>query len=119
MMGAWLESLAGRVFLKDQRRHAQLWFYAQLADGAGVSNPYLSQIERGVRKPSAMCFSRSPRPCGSRPRRCTSGLASSTSPTSDHSVQDAVLADTLLSERQKRVLLDVYETFRKENDDER
>ena len=39
-------------YLREQRRTAQLSL-RQLADAAGVSNPYLSQIERGLRKPSA------------------------------------------------------------------
>src|SRR5882757_5288141 len=39
-------------YLAEQRRHAQLSL-RQLSDLAGVSNPYLSQIERGLRKPSA------------------------------------------------------------------
>jgi len=39
-------------YLREQRRNAQLSL-RQLADAAGVSNPYLSQIERGLRKPSA------------------------------------------------------------------
>src|SRR5690606_17618561 len=39
-------------YLREQRRSAQLSL-RQLADAAGVSNPYLSQIERGLRKPSA------------------------------------------------------------------
>src|SRR5258707_10846753 len=39
-------------YLAEQRRHAQLSL-RQLSDVSGVSNPYLSQIERGLRKPSA------------------------------------------------------------------
>src|SRR6058998_3777293 len=39
-------------YLREQRRHAELSL-RQLADLAGVSNPYLSQIERGLRRPSA------------------------------------------------------------------
>ena len=84
-----------------------------------VSNPYLSQIERGVRKPSADVLQQIAKALriSAEALYVRAGLLDH--PTSDHSVQDAVLADTLLSERQKRVLLDVYETFRKENDDER
>ena len=105
-------------FLKDQRRHAQLSL-RQLADQAGVSNPYLSQIERGVRKPSADVLQQIAKALriSAEALYVRAGLLDH--PTSDHSVQDAVLADMRLSERQKRVLLDVYETFRKENDDER
>ncbi len=105
-------------FLKDQRRHAQLSL-RQLADQAGVSNPYLSQIERGVRKPSADVLQQIAKALRISAEAVYVRAGLLDHPTSDRSVQDAVLADTLLSERQKRVLLDVYETFRKENDDER
>jgi transcriptional regulator with XRE-family HTH domain len=105
-------------FLKEQRRHAQLSL-RQLADQAGVSNPYLSQIERGIRKPSADVLQQIAKALriSAEAMYVRAGLLDQ--PTSDHSVQDAVLADTALSERQKRVLLDVYETFRRENDNER
>ena len=105
-------------FLKDQRRHAQLSL-RQLADQAGVSNPYLSQIERGVRKPSADVLQQIAKALRISAEAVYVRAGLLDHPTSDRSVQDAVLADTLLSERQKRVLVDVYETFRKENDDER
>ena len=103
-------------FLKEQRRHAQLSL-RQLADQAGVSNPYLSQIERGIRKPSADVLQQIAKALriSAEAMYVRAGLLDQ--PTSDHSVQDAILADTALSERQKRVLLDVYETFRKENDE--
>jgi transcriptional regulator with XRE-family HTH domain len=105
-------------FLKEQRRHAQLSL-RQLADQAGVSNPYLSQIERGIRKPSADVLQQIAKALriSAEAMYVRAGLLDQ--PTSDHSVQDAVLADSALSERQKRVLLDVYETFRRENDNER
>jgi transcriptional regulator with XRE-family HTH domain len=105
-------------FLKEQRRHAQLSL-RQLADQAGVSNPYLSQIERGMRKPSADVLQQIAKALriSAEAMYVRAGLLDR--PTTDHSVQEAVLADAALSERQKRVLLDVYETFRKENDEER
>jgi transcriptional regulator with XRE-family HTH domain len=105
-------------FLKEQRRHAQLSL-RQLADQAGVSNPYLSQIERGVRKPSAEVLQQIAKALriSAEAMYVRAGLLDS--PASDRTVQDAVLADAVLSDRQKRVLLDVYETFRKENINER
>jgi transcriptional regulator with XRE-family HTH domain len=103
-------------FLKEQRRQAQLSL-RQLADQAGVSNPYLSQIERGIRKPSADVLQQIARALriSAEAMYVRAGLLDQ--PTSDHSVQDAILADAALSDRQKRVLLDVYETFRKQNDE--
>ena len=100
-------------YLKEQRVSARLSL-RQLARAAGVSNPYLSQIERGLRKPSAEIL-----------QQIAKGLRISAEalyvkagileekPAS--AVTDAVLADPSLSERQKQVLLDVYQSFRGEN----
>jgi transcriptional regulator with XRE-family HTH domain len=53
-------------FLKEQRQNAKLSL-RQLSELAGVSNPYLSQIERGLKKPSAEILQRArPRPRGLR-----------------------------------------------------
>jgi len=103
-------------FLQEQRRHAQLSL-RQLADQAGVSNPYLSQIERGVRRPSAEVLQQIARALqiSAEALYVRAGLLDH--PRSDHTVEDAVLADPVLSERQKRVLLDVYDTFRRENNE--
>ena len=100
-------------YIRDQRRTAQISL-RQLARQAGVSNPYLSQIERGLRKPSAEIL-----------QQIDKGLRISAEalyvqagildlPTGGP-VADAIRSDLELSERQKQVLLDVYESFRKEN----
>ncbi|MFG1814345.1 helix-turn-helix domain-containing protein [Kribbella sp. NPDC049174] len=107
-------------YLAEQRRHAQLSL-RQLSDLAGVSNPYLSQIERGLRKPSADVLQQLAKALrisaetlyvragildpddGSDETRRASGVV------------DAVLLDPALNERQKRVLLDVYASFVREN----
>jgi transcriptional regulator with XRE-family HTH domain len=101
-------------FLQEQRRNAQLSL-RQLADQTGVSNPYLSQIERGLRRPSADVLQQIAKALriSAEALYVRAGLLDR--PRSDHTVEDAILADTVLSERQKRVLLDVYETFRREN----
>jgi transcriptional regulator with XRE-family HTH domain len=86
----------------------------QLAKSAGVSNPYLSQIERGLRKPSAEIL-----------QQIAKGLRISAEAlyvqagfleqrVGNGAVADAVLADDLLTERQKQVLLEIYESFRRE-----
>ena len=100
-------------YIRQQRSSAQISL-RQLAKLAGVSNPYLSQIERGVRKPSAEIL-----------QQIAKGLRISAEALYVQAgileqrvggaVVDAVLADTKLTERQKQVLLDVYETFRREN----
>ena len=102
-------------FLRDQRKHAQLSL-RQLADQAGVSNPYLSQIERGLRKPSAEIL-----------QQIAKGLRISAEQLyvragilderteSDLAVESALIADTAITERQKRMLLEIYRSFRAEN----
>ncbi len=87
----------------------------QLAKSAGVSNPYLSQIERGLRKPSAEILQQLAKAlrisaealyvqAGILEQREGSGL-----------VADAVHGDDDLTERQKQVLLEIYDSFRREN----
>ena len=101
-------------FIREQREQAQVSL-RQLARLAGVSNPYLSQIERGLRKPSAEIL-----------QQIATGLKISAEqlyaragflelPQGSRDVVDAIRADDALGERQKQVLLDIYESFRREN----
>lgn len=101
-------------FLQEQRKHAQL-SVRQLAERAGVSNPYISQIERGLRKPSADVLQQIAKALriSSEALYVRAGLLDSVDGAG--SVEDAVLADPVLSDRQKRVLLDLYQTFRTES----
>lgn len=102
-------------FIAAQRRAAQLSL-RQLAEQAGVSNPYLSQIERGLRRPSAEVLQQL-----SKALRISSEQlyirAGILDPQDHHAttVEMAVLADTAITERQKRVLIDVYASFVREN----
>jgi len=101
------------AYIRQQREGAQVSL-RQLAKLAGVSNPYLSQVERGLRKPSAEIL-----------QQIAKGLRISAEalyvqagileerPAS--AVADAVLADLELNERQKQVLLEIYQSFRREN----
>jgi len=100
-------------YIKEQRSNAKISL-RQLSKLAGVSNPYLSQIERGLRKPSAEIL-----------QQIAKGLRISAEALyvqagildvpAGGPVIDAVRADTVLTERQKQVLLDIYESFRREN----
>jgi transcriptional regulator with XRE-family HTH domain len=103
-------------FLRDQRRGAELTL-RQLADLAGVSNPYLSQIERGLRKPSAEVLQALAKALriSAETMYVRAGILD---PDDDgaRSVELAVVADPGLTERQRRVLLDIYASFRREND---
>ena len=101
-------------YIREQREQARISM-RQLAQAAGVSNPYLSQIERGLRKPSADIL-----------QQIAKGLRISAEALyvqagilddrrSDSGVRAALLADSDLSERQKQVLTEIYESFRREN----
>ncbi|MDI5969490.1 helix-turn-helix transcriptional regulator [Streptomyces sp. SL13] len=102
-------------YLREQRRNAQLSL-RQLADAAGVSNPYLSQIERGLRKPSADILQQLAKAlrisaetlyvqAGILDERDRDGIE----------VRTAILTDAAINEKQKQVLLQIYESFRREN----
>jgi transcriptional regulator with XRE-family HTH domain len=112
-LGSQLGSLG--EFIAGQRRAAELTL-RQLADQAGVSNPYLSQIERGLRRPSAEVLQQLARAL--RVSAETLYVRAGILDPDDHphaSVEMAVLSDTGITERQKRVLIDIYTSFVKEN----
>jgi transcriptional regulator with XRE-family HTH domain len=98
-------------YLKEQRLAARLSL-RQLADQVGVSNPYLSQIERGLRKPSAEVLNQLARALriSAEQLYVRAGIVHP-DPTQISSVELAVLADAGLTERQKQSLLDVYASF--------
>ena len=103
-------------FIASQRRTAQLSL-RQLAEQTGISNPYLSQIERGLRKPSAEVLLQLSKAL--RISAETLYVRAGILDPDDHPgtpVEMAVLADVAISERQKRVLIDVYTSFVKENE---
>ncbi|GAA1268870.1 helix-turn-helix transcriptional regulator [Sphaerisporangium rubeum] len=101
-------------YIRDQRKQAKISL-RQLASQAGVSNPYLSQIERGLRKPSAEILNQIAKGLriSSQALYVQAGLMDDRVPDSD--VLAAVRTDPHLSERQRQVLIDIYESFRKEN----
>ena len=98
-------------YLKEQRTSAQLSL-RQLAEQAGVSNPYLSQIERGLRKPSAEVLQQLARALriSAEQLYIRAGIVSPDDGVGG-SVELAVLGDPHLTERQKQSLLDVYQSF--------
>jgi transcriptional regulator with XRE-family HTH domain len=103
-------------YLREQRREARLSL-RQLAEQAGVSNPYLSQIERGLRRPSAEVLKELAKALriSAETLYVRAGILD---PQQDgeRSVQVSVLSDPTLTERQKQVLLDIYSSFRRENE---
>ena len=102
-------------FIAGQRRSARLSL-RQLAEQAGVSNPYLSQIERGLRKPSAEVLQQlaTALRISAEQLYVRAGILDPQAHPSP-SVEAAVLADTAITERQKRVLIDVYAAFVREH----
>jgi transcriptional regulator with XRE-family HTH domain len=108
-MGKTVESLGD--YLKEQRVAARLSL-RQLAEQAGVSNPYLSQIERGLRKPSADVLQQIAKALriSAEQLYIRAGIVSPEDGVGG-SVELAVLNDTGLTERQKQSLLDVYSSF--------
>ncbi|MEV0695660.1 helix-turn-helix transcriptional regulator [Streptomyces sp. NPDC050388] len=103
-------------YLREQRRNAQLSL-RQLADAAGVSNPYLSQIERGLRKPSAEVLQQVAKALriSAETLYVRAGILDAERDREEVETRAVILADPTLSERQKQVLLQIYESFRKEN----
>lgn len=100
-------------YLKEQRESARLSL-RQLASAAGVSNPYLSQIERGLRKPSAEVLQQIAKglQISAEALFLRAGLLEESGGVE---VEVAIQSDLHLTARQKRVLLDIYSTFRAEN----
>ncbi|GGQ26149.1 transcriptional regulator [Streptomyces pseudogriseolus] len=103
-------------YLREQRRNAQLSL-RQLADAAGVSNPYLSQIERGLRKPSAEVLQQVAKALriSAETLYVRAGILDAERDRDEVETRAVILADPTLTERQKQVLLQIYESFRKEN----
>lgn len=108
-VGQTVESLGD--YLKEQRVASRLSL-RQLAQQAGVSNPYLSQIERGLRKPSAEVLQQIAKALriSAEQLYVRAGILSPEDGVGG-SVELAVLNDTGLTERQKQSLLDVYSSF--------
>ena len=101
-------------FIRSQREAAQV-SVRQLAEKAGVSNPYLSQIERGLRKPSADVLSQI-----AKALRVSAEVlyvqAGILEPSETSEVRDAIVTDKAITERQKQVLLDIYTSFVLQNE---
>ncbi|MGQ0847612.1 MAG: helix-turn-helix domain-containing protein [Actinomycetota bacterium] len=107
-----LRDVVGDVgtFIKSQRERANLSL-RRLADRAGVSNPYLSQIERGVRKPSAEILKRISRALSISAETLYTRAGLIEEGPNPPAVVDAIEADHALTPRQKQVLLDLYRTL--------
>jgi len=101
-------------FIRDLRENAQV-SVRQLAERSGVSNPYLSQVERGLRKPSADVLNQI-----AKALRISAEVlyvrAGILEPSGKSQVRDAIITDAAITERQKQVLLDIYASFTQQNE---
>jgi transcriptional regulator with XRE-family HTH domain len=102
-------------YLREQRHSAQLSL-RQLSEVAGISNPYISQIERGLKKPSAEILQALAKALriSAESLYVRAGILEERTDLGEAvpaDVTEAILADPRLNDRQRAVLLDVYESF--------
>jgi len=102
-------------FIREQRRVGQLSL-RKLSELAGVSNPYLSQIERGLRRPSAEILQQIARALeiSSETLYVRAGILDE--PGTEVDPVAEIRRDPAISEEQKKTLVRIYESFRKENE---
>jgi transcriptional regulator with XRE-family HTH domain len=105
-------------FIREQRQVARLSL-RKLSDMAQISNPYLSQIERGLRKPSAEILQQLAKALriSAETLYVQAGILDERRP--DGGLEAAIQAEPGLSDPQKRALLQVYKSFLIENADHR
>ena len=102
-------------FIRDQRRNARLSL-RKLSNMAGVSNPYLSQIERGMRRPSAEILQAIAKALriSAETLYVKAGILDERDDATDPVT--SLLRDLTISEKQKQVLIEIYQSFRHENE---
>ena len=103
-------------FIKRQRELSQLSL-RQLADICGISNPYLSQIERGLRTPSSMILQSLAKGLRiSAETLYTQAGILDPQEAEESDVIKAVMHDPDLSARQREMMIDMYRSFRQVNE---
>src|SRR5947207_12586451 len=115
-----LESFEGRLhdlgaFIRDQRRHARLSL-RKLSELAGISNPYLSQIERRLRKPSAEILQQIAKALRISAETLYVRAGILEEREGEHDLVGDILRDPSLTEAQKQTLIQVYISFQHENE---
>ena len=100
-------------FIREQRRSARLSL-RKLSDLAGISNPYLSQIERGLRKPSAEILQQIAKALriSAETLYVQAGILDE---NRDHDLVAEILKDSAITERQKQALIDHYRSYVESN----
>ena len=105
-------------FIREQRGSARLSL-RRLSELAGISNPYLSQIERGLRRPSAEILQQIAKALRISAETLYVQAGILEAPTGSPDLTRAILADQAISEEQKQALVRIYLSFRREYEDER
>lgn len=98
-------------FIREQRRVGHLSL-RKLSEMAGISNPYLSQIERGLRKPSAEILQQIARALeiSSETLYIRAGILEAHDGATDLITE--IRRDTWINEEQKKTLIQIYQSFR-------
>lgn len=102
-------------FIREQRSGARLSL-RRLSDMAGISNPYLSQIERGLRRPSAEILQQIAKALRISAETLYVRAGILDERAFDGNLGDAIMADAVLTEEHKQALLQIYLSFRREYD---
>ena len=102
-------------FIREQRNSARLSL-RRLSDLAGISNPYLSQIERGLRKPSAEILQQIAKALRISAETLYVQAGILEDRQGEHDLPGEILRDPYITEDQKQTLIKVYLSFRHEND---
>jgi transcriptional regulator with XRE-family HTH domain len=105
-------------FIREQRGSARLSL-RRLSELAGISNPYLSQIERGLRRPSAEILQQIAKALRISAETLYVQAGILEAPVGSPDLTRAILADQTISEEQKQALVRIYLSFRREHEDER
>jgi transcriptional regulator with XRE-family HTH domain len=104
-------------FIREQRGSARLSL-RRLSELAGISNPYLSQIERGLRRPSAEILQQIAKALRISAETLYVQAGILEAPTGSPDLTRAIMADQTISEEQKQTLVRIYLSFRREYEDE-
>ena len=103
------------AFIREQRSNARLSL-RRLSDLAGISNPYLSQIERGLRKPSAEILQQIAKALRISAETLYVRAGILEDREGEHDLAGEILRDPFITEDQKQTLIKVYLSFRHENE---
>jgi transcriptional regulator with XRE-family HTH domain len=104
-------------FIREQRSSARLSL-RRLSELAGISNPYLSQIERGLRRPSAEILQQIAKALRISAETLYVQAGILERPDGDTDLSRHIFADRHLTEEQRQALLRIYLSFRHENEDQ-